>query len=56
MEEDLLEARRRELGHGVLDFARGREAELAATTATFVAVGDDRNGEPRVRPTSRRRP
>ena len=29
MEEDLLEARRRELGHGVLDFARGRGVELA---------------------------
>ena len=51
MEEDLLEARRRELGHGVLHFTRGRGVELARDgDGDLVAVGDDRYGEPRVRP------
>ena len=53
IEEDLLEARRRKLGHGVLDSARGRGVEFARDDdRDLVAVGDDRYGGPRVRPTS----
>ena len=53
IEEDLLEARRRELGDGVLDSARGRGVEFARDDdRDLIAVGDDRYGGPRVRPTS----